>query len=160
MSHPGKVSAIEAERRVEQFKATVKARGVKLTPQRLEIFREIASSLEHPDAEAVHKAVHGRMPTVSLDTVYRTLWMLSELGLISVLGVRRESLRFDPNPEKHHHFVCVRCGLTRDFESEELHALSLPGAVKALGNVVSTHLEVRGICKNCNRKSVRKSQLG
>lgn len=153
MKSTAKVDADETARRVAQFRTTAKANGVKLTPQRLEIFREIASSLEHPDAETVHRAVHARMPTVSLDTVYRTLWMLSDIGLISVLGARRESVRFDANPRKHHHFVCIECGLTRDFESEALHALRLPDKVKVPGSVLSTHIELRGVCEICNRKS-------
>ena len=152
MKIPARVNADETARRVAQFKATAKAKGVKLTPQRLEIFREIASSLVHPDAEAVHRAVYARMPTVSLDTVYRTLWMLSDMGLISVLGARRESIRFDANPGNHHHFVCVQCGLTRDFENDELQGLRLPDKVKVLGNVLSTHIEVRGVCVLCTRR--------
>jgi Fur family transcriptional regulator, peroxide stress response regulator len=147
-----KVSLDETARRVAQFKESAKTKGVKLTPQRLEIFREIASSLQHPDAETVHRAVRARMPTVSLDTVYRTLWMLSEMGLISVLGIRRESVRFDANPRKHHHYVCQQCGLTRDFDSDELQSLRLPDTVKMLGNVLSTHIEVRGICGICKKK--------
>ena len=95
------------------------------------------------------------MPTVSLDTVYRTLWMLSDMGLISVLGARRDSIRFDANPKQQHHYVCIRCGLTRDFESDELHTLRLPGTVKALGKVLSTHIEARGVCEICARKSDR-----
>jgi Fur family transcriptional regulator, peroxide stress response regulator len=153
-----KVTADETARRVAQFRATAKARGVKLTPQRLEIFREIASSLQHPDAEAVHRAVHARMSTVSLDTVYRTLWMLSDMGLVSVLGGRRETVRFDANPRKHHHFVCIHCGLTRDFESDE-QALRLPGTVRKLGKVLSTHIELRGVCEICTRKVNKKSSL-
>jgi Fur family transcriptional regulator, peroxide stress response regulator len=149
MSRPPRVTPEETARRVAQFKATAGVRGVKLTPQRLEIFREVAGSLEHPDAESVYRAVHARMPTVSLDTVYRTLWMLSELGLVSTLGIRRESVRFDANPEKHHHYVCVRCGLTRDFESAELHVLRLPDTVQGLGSVLSTHIELRGVCQLC-----------
>jgi Fur family peroxide stress response transcriptional regulator len=149
---PSRVDADETSRRVAQFKATARARGVKLTPQRLEIFREVASSLEHPDAETVYRAVHARMPTVSLDTVYRTLWRLGDLGLISTLGARRESVRFDANPGKHHHYVCVRCGLTRDFEIAGLHAVRLPDTVSALGSVLSTHLEARGVCRTCARK--------
>ena len=152
----GRVNADETARRVAQFKATAKARGVKLTHQRLEIFREVASSLEHPDAETVFRAVHARMPTVSLDTVYRTLWLLSGLGLIATLGARRESVRFDANLEKHHHYVCVRCGLTRDFEGAELHAPRLPDTVKMFGSVLSTHIEVRGVCEACARRSEKK----
>ena len=156
MTRQGRVSADETARRVEQFKATAKAKRLKLTPQRLKIFREVASSLEHPDAETVYRAVHARMPTVSLDTVYRTLWMLRDMGLVSTLGARRESVRFDANLKKHHHYVCVRCGSTRDFDSAELHRLSLPDHVKVLGSVLSTHIEVRGVCERCaNRKHKR-----
>jgi Fur family transcriptional regulator, peroxide stress response regulator len=151
-----KVDRAETERRVARFMAAARKAGVKLTHQRLEIFREVASSLEHPDAETVYRAVHARMPTVSLDTVYRTLWTLSDLGLVSTLGLRHESVRFDGNPEKHHHYVCVRCGLTRDFESAELHALRLPGTVKVLGSVVSTHIEVRGVCASCAGKGKKR----
>jgi Fur family transcriptional regulator, peroxide stress response regulator len=60
--------------------------GVRLTDQRLEIFREVAASLDHPDAEAVFRAVQPRVPTVSLDTVYRTLWLLTDLGIVTTLG--------------------------------------------------------------------------
>jgi Fur family peroxide stress response transcriptional regulator len=97
------------------------------------------------------------MPTVSLDTVYRTLWMLNDLGLITTLGPRRESVRFDAKLEHHHHYVCVRCGLTRDFESAELNALRIPGAVKGFGSVVTTHVEVRGICDGCAKKEAEKT---
>jgi Fur family transcriptional regulator, peroxide stress response regulator len=147
-----KVESSEIERRLEQFKAAAKEAGVKLTHQRLEIFREVASSLEHPDAEAVFRAVKVRMPTVSLDTVYRTLWFLNDLGLITTLGLRRERVRFDANLEYHHHYVCVRCGRVRDFESTGLNTLRIPDAVKGFGSVVATHVEVRGLCESCAKK--------
>ena len=140
---------IKVEHRLEQLKAAAKDAGVKLTHQRLEIFREVASSLEHPDAGTVFRTVQARMPTVSLDTVYRTLWMLNDSGRITTLGPRREGVRFDANLEHHHHYVCVRCGLARDFESAELNALRIPETVQELGSVVATHVEVRGICESC-----------
>ena len=144
-----KVDSREIERRLERFKAAAKAAGVKLTHQRLEIFREVAGSVEHPDAEAVFRGVRERMPTVSLDTVYRTLWTLNDLGLITTLGPRRESVRFDANLDRHHHYVCVRCGLALDFESAEFDALRVPKMVKEFGSVVATHVEGRGICGKC-----------
>ena len=147
-----KVGTAEVERRVERFKEAAKKAGVKLTHQRLEIFREVAGSLEHPSAESVLKAVQPRMPTVSLDTVYRTLWLLNDLGLVSTLGPKRESVRFDANLQHHHHYVCVRCGLARDFESTELNALRIPQSVKDFGSIVATHVEVRGVCDRCARE--------
>jgi Fur family peroxide stress response transcriptional regulator len=152
-----KVGTIKVELRLEQFKAAAREAGIKLTHQRLEIFREVASSLKHPDAETVFRAVQPRMPTVSLDTVYRTLWMLNDLGLITTLGPRRESVRFDANLEQHHHYVCVQCGLTRDFESAELNTLRVPDAAKGFGSVIATHVEVRGICDSCAKNESTKA---
>ena len=137
------------ERRLEHLKAVAKAAGVKLTHQRLEIFRELARTEEHPDAETIFRAVQRRMPTVSVDTVYRTLWMLHELGLVTTLGPQRDGVRFDANLEQHHHYVCVRCGLVRDFESADLNALRVPEAVKELGSIADAHVEVRGVCAKC-----------
>ena len=93
------------------------------------------------------------MPTVSLGTVYRTLWLLNDLGLITTLGPRRESMRFDANLEHHHHYVCVRCGLAKDFQSVELNALRVPETVRGFGSVAVTHVEVRGICRRCLQKN-------
>jgi len=141
------------ESRIRRFKEAVRAAGVKLTHQRLTIFREVAASLDHPDADAVFREVQRRMPTVSLDTVYRTLWLLNDLALIRTLGARRESVRFDANLEPHHHYVCVRCGLVRDFESAELNALRVPEIVKGLGSVSGSHVEVRGTCDGCMKRA-------
>lgn len=147
-----RVKNAEVDRRAEQFKAAAKRVGVKLTHQRLEIFREVASSVEHPDAETVFRAVQRRMPTVSLDTVYRTLWMLNDLGLITRLSPGRESMRFDANLTHHHHYVCVRCGLVRDFGGVEFDARRIRDAVKSFGKVVDAHVEVRGICDRCGKQ--------
>lgn len=137
------------EARLERIATGVKAAGVKLTHQRLEIFRELVATGEHPDAETLYRAVQRRVPTVSLDTVYRTLWMLHELGLVNTLGPQRGGVRFDANLDRHHHFVCVRCGAVRDFESDALDALRVPAAAKRLGTVLDAHVEVRGICEQC-----------
>lgn len=139
--------------RLEHLKEVARQKGVKLTHQRLEIFRELASTDSHPSADTIFRAVRKRMPTVSLDTVYRTLWMLHDLGLVTTVGPERESVRFDANLGQHHHYVCVSCGLVRDFESHELNALRIPVAVSALGTIVNTQVEVRGLCVSCASKT-------
>ena len=142
-----------SERRLDHLSTMVRESGVKLTHQRLEIFRELARSEGHPDAETIFRAVQERVPTVSLDTVYRTLWMLRDLGLVTTLGPNRDSIRFDVNLDRHHHYVCVRCGLVRDFDSAELNGLRLPEAVKEFGSIVEAQVEVRGLCAKCTRDS-------
>jgi Fur family peroxide stress response transcriptional regulator len=141
--------------RLHQLKEGLKLSGVKLTHQRLEICREIAKATNHPDAEAVYKGVHERMPTISLDTVYRTLWLLLDLELINTLGTPRESMRFDGNTAPHHHFVCTKCGDARDFYSEDFDHLHVPENVKTYGIVQKTRVEVRGICFQCSKATDR-----
>jgi len=146
-------SVERSERRLQQLQSFAREAGIKLTPQRLEIFRELARSEDHPDAETLFRAVKARMPSVSLDTVYRTLWMLRDLGLVKTLGPNRDVVRFDVNLDRHHHYVCVQCGLVRDFDSKDLDSVRVPAAVRGFGSVTEAQVEVRGLCATCQRKS-------
>ena len=148
-----KTSPEKLKQRMTRFKREIRRAGAKLTHQRMEIFREVAKSGDHPDVETVFRGVRERVPTVSLDTVYRTLWLLLDLGLIATLGASRERTRFDANMESHHHFVCSGCGMTRDFYSTELDQLKIPEPVKAFGSVEKTQVEVRGLCVRCAKKT-------
>jgi len=147
-----KVTKQDIEQRMARFNEACRKSGAKLTHQRMEIFREVAQTADHPDAEKVYQGVRERMPTVSLDTVYRNLWWLNELGLITTLGPLRERTRFDANLNRHHHFVCVQCGLTRDFYSDKLDKLTLPESVQSIGYAEMTQVEVKGVCVKCATK--------
>lgn len=142
----------ELRQRMKRFGDALRRSGVKLTYQRMEIYREVAQTGDHLDAETVYKGVRKRIPTVSLDTVYRTLWLLMDLGLITTLGSPRGSVRFDANMSPHCHFLCTQCGLARDFHSEEFTKLKIPDAMAALGSVEGTHVEFRGLCSRCSKK--------
>lgn len=147
------IERLEVEKRMAILETICRKEGIKLTQQRMEIFREVACTEDHPDAEQVFQRVRERLPTVSLDTVYRTLWLLNDLGLITTLGLSRERARFDANLNDHHHFVCKQCGFTRDFYSIELDNLTLPDSVvDSLGDQETIHFEVRGVCRNCVAK--------
>lgn len=139
----------EIEKRLNAFQQGLRDAGVKLTHQRLEICREIAESSIHPDAETVYKGVRQRVPTISLDTVYRTLWKLLDLGLIGTLGFPQDRVRFDGNTRPHHHFVCLACGEASDFYYSEFDHLAAPDEVKAYGIVQKAQVEFRGICLRC-----------
>ena len=146
------VTKRDIEQRMARFTEICRKSGAKLTHQRMEIFREVAQTGEHPDVEKVYQGVRERMPTVSLDTVYRTLWWLKELGLITTLGPPRERTRFDANLSRHHHFVCIQCGLTQDFYSDKFDKLTLPKSLKSIGHAKMTQVEVKGVCLKCARK--------
>jgi Fur family transcriptional regulator, peroxide stress response regulator len=148
-----KVESSEINRRVEHFKTKAREAGVKLTHQRLEIFREIASRPDHPDAESIYDSLRHRMPSVTLDTVYRTLWILYDLNLIATYGQLRETVHFDPNPEPHNHYICVRCGIIRDLTTPEFDEFQLPTSTSAYGSVLAFRVELSGLCEGCARGS-------
>ena len=140
------------DRRVADFVEACRRQGVKATHQRTEILRELAGTEEHPDAETVFKAVRQRIPAISLDTVYRTLRLLEDKGVISRVGSIRDRARFDANTDKHHHFVCSECGLIRDFHSDALNDVPAPAEVQGMGRVDSVYVELRGRCRKCQEK--------
>ena len=147
-----KIKKEEVEQRMKHFETVCREEGIKLTYQRIEIFREVAQTGDHPDADQVFQRVGDRIPTVSLDTVYRTLWLLNDLGLVVTLGSSRERTHFDANLKSHHHFVCGQCGITHDFYSNDLDNIRLPESVNSLGEIEATHVEVRGVCRECIEK--------
>jgi len=149
----------ELKRRMNRLKARLRRSGIKLTHQRLQIFREVAKSQDHPDVETIFSGVRRRVPTVSLDTVYRTLWLLIDLGLLTTFGPPRGRVRLDANMSSHHHFICRKCGMTRDFLNHKFDRLKTPAAVKILGNVESTQIEARGICFRCSKKNKLKHHV-
>jgi Fur family peroxide stress response transcriptional regulator len=143
------VAKAELARRIDEAAETLRRRGLRVTHQRMEIFRELAATDEHPDAETVYQRVSERVPAVSRDTVYRTLATLEEHGLVSRAEILGGPSRYDADTEHHHHFVCTECGAVRDFRSPALDDLPIPRSAKAIGQVASAHVQVRGVCSDC-----------
>lgn len=142
----------ELDDRMLTFVETCREKGLKATHQRMEIFRELAGSEEHPDAEAVYQSVRQRVPAISRDTVYRTLATLEDHGLIRKAEALSGSTRFDANTDRHHHFICTLCGTIKDFRSQALNDLPIPDSVKSYGTIESAQVQVRGVCSDCAKR--------
>jgi Fur family peroxide stress response transcriptional regulator len=142
----------EAERRVSLYSRALRENGLRLTHQRLEVAREIAADDTHPDVESIYRRVRERVPTISLDTVYRTVGALVDLGLVNRVNATAGPTRYDGDVTRHHHFVCTRCGLIRDLTSTALDAVAAPEEASALGRVEAVKVQLRGVCKECQRK--------
>ena len=138
------------------LRKALSAAGARMTPQRVEVYIEVAQAVDHPSVAEIHERVRKRLPQISLDTVYRTLRTLTELGLVRQLTSSGERNRFDSTAQPHHHFVCVKCGRTIDFESESLDRVKIPEEGNRIGDVWGMHMEVRGLCSDCaESRSVR-----
>ncbi len=147
------ISRDQTAKRVAAFQAVCRIHGVKATHQRMEILRELAGTEEHPDVETIYERVRRRIPAISLDTVYRTLRLLEEKGVIRRVGSIKDRTRFDANTERHHHFVCAQCGMIGDFTSDVLDRFPVPREAAQMGSVDGVYVELRGRCRKCQMEA-------
>src|SRR4051795_4223351 len=95
----------------------LRKRGQRVTPQRLVINRTLQDLNRHVSAEEVLGAVEERLPNVSLPTVYSTLELLGQLGLVRRVGPAGGRVLFDPRMDEHQHAVCSVCGRVEDLDT-------------------------------------------
>jgi len=80
-----------------------KQHNLKVTPQRIAIYRELIKSKNHPSADNIFQIIRKEYPNISFDTVNRTLVTFSEIGIVDIVESFSGARRFDPNIESHHH---------------------------------------------------------
>lgn len=98
-------------------------KGLKVTSQRLAICNYILFRKDHPTTEQIYQELRNDYPTISLGTIYKTLHLLKELGLIQELGFNEGSVRYDPDMELHINMVCSKCGKISDYKNENVEKL-------------------------------------
>ncbi len=135
--------------KVSEFIDRSKELGIKVTPQRIAIYKELASTDQHPSTETIYKKIKDYYPNISLTTVYRTLETFEKLGLISVVNVLYNAARYDANLDPHHHIVCTECKKVEDVYDDSLNNLDISN--KTLGDykVEGYSLLLSGLCKSC-----------
>jgi Fe2+ or Zn2+ uptake regulation protein len=136
----------------EELAERLRLRGLKVTPQRLCIFRAVqAAAGTHPTAEAVYAAVATEMPMVSLKTVYQTLNDLAAMGELVHLDLGQGAARFDVNLDEHQHLLCEGCGTVWDIDVD-LTEMRLPAGIADGFRVSSTDVVFRGKCERCGNR--------
>ena len=144
--------------RADLMLADLKRAGLKLTPQRIAIVRELADDLTHPTAQALFDRLRPAFPTMSFATVYNTLEALTGCGLIQTVRSLDQggAVRFDPNAAPHHHAICDACGTIHDvpieLERVELAASTLPSIIGF--RVLREQRTYRGLCSQCTASPV------
>lgn len=124
-------------------------RGQRVTPQRLAIARVVGALNRHATAEMVFGEVSAALPGVSLPTVYATLDLLDELGLVHRVATEGGTVVYDPRTDAHHHLVCRACGAISDIDAD-VDARAVLDAAHAAGfTPEQTQVTVRGLCGDC-----------
>ena len=129
--------------------------GYKLTPQRQAVIQTIASSQDHLTPTAIYDKVHQGHPSIGLVTIYRTLDILAELGLICRVHMEsgcRSYLMRRPS-EHHHHLVCSGCGQVVDFTDCDLSELEQRLSQETGFEMEGHLLEFTGLCQACQKKA-------
>ena len=140
---------------MEDLKKRLQARQHKMTPQRqivLQIFLDHPG--EHLSAEDVHGILRDNKSEIGLATVYRSLELRSEPGILQKMEFgdgcsRYEVNTTDPSSHHHHHLICTKCGRVFEFEDDLLDDLEKDIAEKSGFKIEDHQVKFFGICKEC-----------
>jgi Fur family peroxide stress response transcriptional regulator len=127
----------------------LRKKGYKATPQRIAVCRFVLHSRDHPTAQRVYEEVKKVHPTISLATVYKTLQVLKQLGMLQELNLAQSQARFDSYMKPHVNLVCLRCGNIRDFDDPIAREIVARIAATAEFTLTGQRLDIYGICKTC-----------
>jgi len=139
---------------VENFRAFIKSKGLKYTPEREEILKEILGCQEHFDVDELYIKLKKRGSKVSKASIYRTIPLLIEAGYVQEVYKQDNRAYYEVvlNKMPHLHFICLNCKTVSEIEDEKLVELIKEYANKNGFSVLSYHLEVFGLCKKCKEE--------
>jgi Fur family peroxide stress response transcriptional regulator len=147
-----KMSCAELDEKVCRFTDLCRETGLRITPQRIEIYKQLINTDEHPSAETLYKKVKKTFPSISFDTVNRTLLTLSRMGAASIVEGSGDVRRFDGGMENHQHFKCVKCKRIVDFYYKPFENIKLPSSFSNKFMVLKKTVYLEGICDQCEKK--------
>jgi Fur family peroxide stress response transcriptional regulator len=140
------------EEQMNAFRSKCHQTGLKITPQRMAVYQTLLASAEHPSAEVVFRRVREIFPSISLDTVNRTLLTLSDMGAAFVVEGSGDAKRFDANLKNHQHFKCVKCKRIIDFHHEAFDAIDIPENLMPGFTVLRKTVYLEGYCDLCKAR--------
>lgn len=133
----------------------IKRVGLKHTAQRDTILRTFLETREHLSTEELHRLVKQKDSKIGFTTVYRTLKLLAECGLASVVSFHDGIARFEHqyNRRSHHHMVCTECGSSVEFFSPEVDNLEQEIGRKHHYLTTRHTFQIYGLCEDCRKKT-------
>ena len=135
-------------RSAEDIETLLRGRGFSLTPQRRAIVRHLVERGGHWTAAELLEGLTGEFPLASRATVYSTLTLLRELGVVAAVSGPDGDTRFDANPEPHQHFLCTRCGSLEDVPTDWF-PVAVPRGIDPAFKVERFRVVAEGLCGSC-----------
>lgn len=134
-----------------KFAEYLRSKGLKFTPERREILREIFASHDHFDVETLFEILKKKGERISLATIYRLIPLLVESGMIRRATRLEGHVTYEHlfGHKPHHHLVCIRCGQIVEFRDEGIEDLLNQVCRKHGFSPIDQRMGVRGICAAC-----------
>jgi Fe2+ or Zn2+ uptake regulation protein len=141
---------------MENLVQRLRDHGIAVTPQRLAVMATLEKRWDHPSAEHIYREVRRQLPSISFNTVYKTLEVLCQKGMVAKVNPLHEMARYDSKTELHAHLICQQCHhiVDLDWEADAFPLLAL--AERHGFQLDYPSLTIWGLCPRCQgRKSHR-----
>lgn len=138
----------EKEISTEYVGEILSSKGVKPSFQRLSVLKYLIKEKNHPSVEVIYQTLQREIPTLSKTTIYNTLNLLVEKGIVTALTIKENEVLYDYIEESHAHFQCITCGKINDIyiNSDILKTKELEGF-----KIIDAQINFKGICKHCHK---------
>ncbi len=141
---------MEVTDRIEALRAHCKKNRIPLTQQRIEVYRILLTSKEHPSPEEIYHRLRESFPALSLATVYRNLEALDRIGFVKKVNTLSDHARYDGDIRQHSHFICLSCRKVEDVHFVELESIEIPDLPDSEHIITEKTIVFMGICKTCH----------
>ncbi len=137
----------------DEFASALRAEGKRFTSQRAIILQVLEKSEGHLEAEEIYRRARELDPRISLSTVYRTLGVLKDMGLVRELHLDEEHHHYElAGREPHYHLICSNCGQVIEFTSDLVEKLLQELRQNYGFQVDAVHIDVIGLCHRCKAR--------
>lgn len=139
------------QQQLEQIIESLREKGLRITPQRVAVMNYLLNTEEHPNVEKIYKKIRQGYPMISLSTVYKTLDMLKEKGIVNGIQVQGE-IRYDAHIDEHVNLICMSCGRIEDIDEDLIKDVQKRAASKSGYRILKSDFELFGYCDGCKSK--------
>jgi len=131
---------------MEEATKRLKEKGINPSIQRIKIFKSLLGNCNHPTAKDIYKRISKEIPTLSKTTVYNTVKLFADRGILQTIRGKEGEARYDTKSALHPHFRCKKCGNLYDLDKK----LIVKDKEEIDGHLIEEkYVCYSGICKNC-----------
>ncbi len=147
---------------VDEALTALQSRRIRMTPQRRTILTYLVTHHNHPTVETIHEALEQTTPNMSLATIYNTLKLFVDLGIVIELANGEDGVHYDYYSKPHYHVICTNCGKIADVFypdfQKDAKKMENEAAQQTGYQITGNRFEIYGLCPDCQKKNASKGK--